>query len=210
MINIVMGVVRMLMTVEMTIRRGLLIISSSFMAGKEHFMFQTQWMANRLLSCNDRNKVYTGRLVSDVIYRFFENGYLLSTSMFCDKSARWVPVQLSWICGLAKNYYCFHFAILFQQFQIPSILIPEQEKLACQVVDFSLAQKEGFIQAYMEVFRKTDRQNALKHLKGCHEHFWAQVMRVKRNRAIIASEEEVRQACLCFSISSVLVLSNNN
>ena len=88
MINVVIWVVRILLTVEMTIRQGLLIISSSFMAGKEHFTFQTQWMANRLLSRNDRNEVYTGGLVSDVTYRFFENRYLLSTSMFCDKTVR--------------------------------------------------------------------------------------------------------------------------
>lgn len=55
-----------------------------------------------------------------------------------------------------------------------------------------MAQKNGFIQAYMSVFHESDRDVALGKLAGCHEHFRAQVTRVKRNRAIIPAEFEVR------------------
>jgi hypothetical protein len=33
----------------------------------------------------------------------------------------------------------------------------------------------------------------LKQLKGCHEHFRAQVTRIKRNRSVIQAHEEVRK-----------------
>ncbi|PLW37593.1 hypothetical protein PCASD_09034 [Puccinia coronata f. sp. avenae] len=39
-------------------KRGLLIISSSFMEESKHFTFQTKWMAERLVSCKMDNSVY--------------------------------------------------------------------------------------------------------------------------------------------------------
>lgn len=149
-------------------------------------------MKERLLACGQNCEVYQGGLVSDVTYHFFKNGYLLTTSMFYKEIARWIPVQLSWICGFAKNYYWVHFSILFQQFMIPLMIPSEQETLAQQVVDFSLAQREGFVMAYMDVFGKADQSAALKHLKGCHEHFRAQVTRIKRNRTVVTAGKEVR------------------
>jgi hypothetical protein len=70
-------------------------------------------MADCLLARNHKNKIYSGGLLSDVTYKFFQNGYLLSTLMFCEQLGRWVPIQLSWIRGLSKNYYKIHFAQLF-------------------------------------------------------------------------------------------------
>jgi hypothetical protein len=107
-----------------------------------------------------------------------------------------VPVQLTWICGLSEEYYKLHFAQLFQQTMIPSISQSERKTLSRQVVDFLLAQKEGFVNAYMEVFSETDRQIAMSKLKGCHEHFCAehfcaQITRIKMHRAIIPSHKEV-------------------
>ncbi|KAH9455700.1 hypothetical protein Pst134EA_033087 [Puccinia striiformis f. sp. tritici] len=180
--------------------RGLKIISCSFMEGEEHFTFQTQWMSARILARGNNREVYTGGLLSDVTYRFFENGYLLSTSIFCDQISRWIPVQLSWIRGLAENYYKVHFTILFRQFIIPSLTPSERETLARQVVDFSMAQKEGFVMAFMEVFGEADRSRALKHLKGCHEHFRAQVTRIRRNRNIVSIGEETNFERMCLAL----------
>ncbi|EFP75210.1 uncharacterized protein PGTG_01803 [Puccinia graminis f. sp. tritici CRL 75-36-700-3] len=179
---------------------GLLIISSSFKPGIEHFTFQTKWMAERLVSRDHNNEVYGGGLLSDVTYRLFETGYLLSTSMFCEETARWIPVQLSWIRGLSAEYYQAHFSTLFEQFDRPGFTVNDRDTLVRQVVDFSLAQREGFISAYMKVFRVTDRQQALSKLKGCHEHFRAQVTRVKRNRAVVPPEQEAQFQKLCLDL----------
>ncbi|EGG11287.1 uncharacterized protein MELLADRAFT_90744 [Melampsora larici-populina 98AG31] len=48
-----------------------------------------------------------------------------------------------------------------------------------------MAQKNGFIGAYMHVFNEPDRNVALSKLTGCKEHFCAQITRVKRNNVII-------------------------
>jgi hypothetical protein len=93
---------------------------------------------------------------------------------------------------------------------IPSISKAERETLARQVVDFSMAQKEGFVNAYMEVFSEPDRKLAMSKLKGCHEHFRAQITRIKRNRSIIPAHEEVRLFPLSLSfVQLILVLTES-
>ncbi|EFP89143.2 uncharacterized protein PGTG_14984 [Puccinia graminis f. sp. tritici CRL 75-36-700-3] len=169
---------------------GLRIISAGFQEDAEHFTFQTEWMAKRLVARDIDHKVYSQGLVSDVTYRFFLNGYLLSTSMFCEELSRWIPVQLTWIRGLSENYYKIHFATLFRQFLKPDITKEERDVLVCNVVDFSAAQREGFVEAYWEVFGICDKKIVLGKLQGCHEHFWAQVTRVKKNRHIVMPDEE--------------------
>jgi hypothetical protein len=111
--------------------------------------------------------------------------------MYCSEITQWIPVQLLWIHGLSKKYYKIHVATLFRQFMIPSFTKAERKTLARQVVDFLLAEKEGFVLAYMEVFGECDCNCALKQLKGCHKHFRAQVTQVKRNRNVIMAHEEV-------------------
>ncbi|KAI7965140.1 hypothetical protein MJO29_003238 [Puccinia striiformis f. sp. tritici] len=127
--------------------QGLFVISLSFMPNREHFTVQTRWMSDRLFSRNHERKLYDGGLLSDVTYRYFENGYLLTTSMYCDDLERWIPVQISWIRGLTEEYYQIHFATLFRQFWDASITPMERDHLVRQVVDFSKAQTEGFISA---------------------------------------------------------------
>ncbi|PLW39025.1 hypothetical protein PCASD_08466 [Puccinia coronata f. sp. avenae] len=118
--------------------QGLLIISSSFAREKEHFTCQTSWMAKQLTARLQNNQVYQGGLLSDLTYKFFENGYLLTTSMF--------------------------------------------------------SQKNGYVPAYMEVFQEGDREAVLKNLKGCHEHFRAQITRIKQNRTIIQAKDKAKFA----------------
>ncbi|EHS63272.1 uncharacterized protein PGTG_21489 [Puccinia graminis f. sp. tritici CRL 75-36-700-3] len=178
--------------------QGLLIILSSFLPKAEHFTFQTKWMADRLVAQDKNGQLYNGGLLSDVTYWFFENGYLLTTSMFCDDLQRWIPVQLTWIRGLSDKYYKIHFTVLFQQLFKHTMTMIEREGLASQVVDFSAAQANGFIQAYCEVFREPDASVARNLLKGCREHYRQSITRVKRNWAVITADEEepFRKACM--------------
>ncbi|KAI7965805.1 hypothetical protein MJO29_001553 [Puccinia striiformis f. sp. tritici] len=81
--------------------------------------------------------------------------------MFCDELARWIPVQISWIRGLSTEYYYIHFAILFRQFLKAQITPLERDDLVLQVVDFLKAQTEGFISAYIDVFRHGTRKEEL-------------------------------------------------
>ena len=163
------------------------------MPGMEHFTFQTQWMADCLLAGNKDNELYHGGLLSNVTYCFFKNGYLLSTSMFCEDLQQWIPIQLTWIQGLSKKYYHMHFVVLLWQFFTSGIIAGERDLLARQLVDFLLAQRNGFVSAYMEVFCVADKARAASMLKGCHQHFTAQVTRIKQNQSLIMANKEVRQ-----------------
>jgi hypothetical protein len=43
-------------------------------------------MAQRLMDRSEEgNSLYSGGLISDVTYRFFDTGYLLTTLMYCDR-----------------------------------------------------------------------------------------------------------------------------
>ncbi|OAV99803.1 hypothetical protein PTTG_25298 [Puccinia triticina 1-1 BBBD Race 1] len=178
--------------------QGMWIILSSFMPMAEHFTFQTKWMVERLLARNKENQVYSGGLISDVTYWYFETGYLLTTSMYCNDLQRWIPVQLTWIRGLSEEYYKIHFATLFRKFLAASITPAERDTLVRKVVDFSAAQVEGFVLAYIEVFQQGTRKEVRGMLKGCRKHYRQSITRIKRNRALITvdQEEPFRKACM--------------
>ncbi|EFP88787.2 uncharacterized protein PGTG_14126 [Puccinia graminis f. sp. tritici CRL 75-36-700-3] len=157
-------------------------------------------MQKRLLARDIDHKVYSTGLVSDVTYRFFQNGYLLSTSMYCEELARWIPIQLTWIRGLAERYYQVHFAGLFHQFLVSDFTKAERDILVCNIVDFLAAQREGFVAAYWEVFGKCDKMIVLNKLQGCHEHYQAQVTQVKRNRHVVMADEESTFQQMCMDL----------
>jgi hypothetical protein len=115
-------------------------------------------------------------------------------------------VQLTWIRGLSENYYKIHFATLFRQFLKPEFTPEERDILVRNIVDFSAAQREGFVAVYWEVFGICDKKIVLGKLQGCHEHYRAQVTRVKKNRHIVMADEEVRfNACNTSSYTADLV-----
>ncbi|EGG07266.1 uncharacterized protein MELLADRAFT_85895 [Melampsora larici-populina 98AG31] len=97
--------------------RGLRMISCSFLPENTHMTFQTEWMAEQLLSRDNDDRFYGGGLLSDVTYKFFVNGYLLSTSMYHGVLKRWMPVQLTWLRGISKKHYAAHFVTLMKQVQ---------------------------------------------------------------------------------------------
>ncbi|EGF97323.1 uncharacterized protein MELLADRAFT_85866 [Melampsora larici-populina 98AG31] len=134
-------------------------------------------------------KPYTGGLLSDVTYQFFENGYLLTTSMYNDKIERWVPVLQTWLHKLSRSHYKAHFVTLLRQIQQSSLSEKDKGLLCEQVVDFSQAQKVGFIDAYMEVFNVYDCvydcNIALLKLHGCEQHFLQAINRIKKNSSIV-------------------------
>lgn len=109
-----------------------------------------------ILVLQENNQPYSGGLLSDVTYRFFKNGYLLTTSMYNDTLERWVPILLTWLDGLDTAHYKAHFMTLFREIQKSSLSDRDKRQLCEQVVDFSSAQRNGFSEAYMEVFNIYD------------------------------------------------------
>ncbi|EGF98028.1 uncharacterized protein MELLADRAFT_96237 [Melampsora larici-populina 98AG31] len=170
---------------------GLRMISSSFLPENTHMTFQTPWMAEQFLAREEDGGVYSGGLLSDVTYKFFANGYLMTTSMYQSVIHRWIPIQLTWLYGLSEEHYVAHFQALMKQIKDAQLLPAERDILVRQVVDFSAAQKNGFIRAYMDVFDVTDRAQALGKLRGCQEHFRASVTRIRRNLNVIPRHQQV-------------------
>ncbi|KNE92997.1 hypothetical protein PSTG_13633 [Puccinia striiformis f. sp. tritici PST-78] len=106
--------------------KGLLVTSSSFMPGEEHFSFQTPWMAEPLVARDQNNKLYSGSFLLDVTFN--------------------QPISQN---SLRE---------FFKQFFRVTMTHAEQDAMACQVVDFSVAQTDGFVTVILgheeEPFRK--------------------------------------------------------
>ncbi|EGG04860.1 uncharacterized protein MELLADRAFT_88518 [Melampsora larici-populina 98AG31] len=166
---------------------GLRLISTSLLGANVHITFQTDWMADQLVRRDTLGKVYSGGLLSDVTYRFFHHGYLLTTSMYSEILHRWIPIQLTWMWGLEEAHYKAHFLTLLAQINAADLTYHERDLLVQQVVDFSTAQKKGFVSAYMEVFHENDPGKALSKLKGCHEHYRQSITRFKKNCNVVAA-----------------------
>ncbi|EGG09474.1 uncharacterized protein MELLADRAFT_95956 [Melampsora larici-populina 98AG31] len=181
------------------VQEGLMPDSQDKEAGDKWLMqfiyWSTNWMAQILVNEED-GIAYEGGLLSDVTYRFFENGYLLTTSMYLEKLERWVPILLSWINGLSQHHYKAHFKTLFVQIEQTSMSDEQKSRLTEQIVDFSLAQKSGFIEAYMDVFN-VSREVALSKLHGCEQHFGQAITRLRKNRSIVPWQDEKSWVAKC-------------
>jgi hypothetical protein len=164
--------------------------------------FQTEWMAEQLVRRDQYGKVYSGGLLSDVTYQFFNHGYLLTTSMYSEVLHRWIPIQLTWMWGLEEGHYRAHFTTLLRQISKADLTYHKRDLLVQQVVDFSAAQRKGFVSAYMDVFNENDPSKALSKLHGCHEHFRQSVTRIKKNRNIVNASQLVGFSHLSYNILS--------
>ncbi|EGF99848.1 uncharacterized protein MELLADRAFT_93987 [Melampsora larici-populina 98AG31] len=186
------GADRWLTKLEHWGKQGMRLVSSSLKIEEIHISFQGAWMEEVLLYESKSGESYSGGLLSDVTYCFFLNGYLLTTSMYNGKLERWVPVLLTFLKGLSTHHYKAHFKTLFTIIDQTSKSENQTRRLLEQVVDFSLAQRNGFIEAYMEVFRGSDKVEALSKLHGCKQHFMAAVTRIKKNSSIVPVDQDVR------------------
>lgn len=175
----------------LNLSQGLNFVSTSLKPTDGHISFQTDWMARNLITRYKDNEVYDGGLLSDVTYRVFRNGYLMTTSMYQMDLERWAPVLFTWMLGLETAHYKAHFVALLSQINEADMGSFEKDQLTRQVVDFSGAQKNGFISAYTQIFPGSTRDEALSRLKGCREHFRQSVTRIKRNRSMIPAPMEV-------------------
>eukprot|EP01137_Pigoraptor_chileana_P011972 Opistho-2@63672 len=136
-------------------------------------------------------------LLTDATYSYFkeENAYLCMSSVFCTVLKRWRPICMTVMSGLSHEDYLNHFTTLFNA--IPDEHIDELQSIATSVVDFSEAQLEGFIRAY--VARKSAwasarglpydeaalREEAMGAIRGCEFHYKQSATRVSRNHNVV-------------------------
>ncbi|KNF02935.1 hypothetical protein PSTG_03884 [Puccinia striiformis f. sp. tritici PST-78] len=102
------------------------------------------------------------------------------------------------------RYTSCSFQLLRQVVQ-PEITLVEQDLMARQVVDFSLTQVEGFKDALREVFDIHDPIKLDSMVKGCHQHFRAQVGKIGRQCLIIPPNQEKSFEFKCMSLLDLAV-----
>eukprot|EP01137_Pigoraptor_chileana_P024330 Opistho-2@92111 len=88
-------------------------------------------------------------MLTDTTFKYFAHSdlYLCMTSVFCTTLRRWRPICVSVMSGISTNDYLQHFTTLFEA--IPDEFVMDLQSIATSVVDFSEAQLNGFLEAYV-------------------------------------------------------------
>ncbi|KAF9522542.1 hypothetical protein CPB83DRAFT_917241, partial [Crepidotus variabilis] len=170
---------------------------------------QTPFMRSKLVSKNTLDEPING-LVNDAAHGFWKerNSLLMITSVYCPELFCWVPGLMSFTNGASTNHFKYHFMVLFERmaFEAEEQDIPVTDELFAGVMDFSEAERGGFIEGFVSFWleRSDNTRNerelleaAALLLRGCREHFRAGVTRISRAGAIIPvprQEEFVRRA----------------
>ena len=162
-----------------------------------HVSVQTPFMRGCLEDRSEAGRLISG-IQTDVTYKYFKTGYLLSSSVYNKRVQRWVPVLFSWIEGLSAAHHQPHFRIIMEMLRDSEEITDgeETDNLLSHVMDFSAAQRVAFQTSYADIFTNEDRDwdaaylHASSLCKGCAEHFRASVTRLKRNGAVVDSSSQ--------------------
>jgi hypothetical protein len=181
-------------------------------------IMKTPFMASRLIKSVpvlDHDAV--GGLVSDAAHGFCKEGnsQLIITSTYEPVHLKCcVPVLITYSNGGTEQHYQLHFFALFLGFaeecqrreivltddmlanvSLEDFPVPEECSSGyLKVVDFSLAERNGFISAFVEFWRHWEpngrtvaelRKIGSKLLKGCVQHFRNQIARVKKISGVV-------------------------
>ncbi|KAJ7658185.1 hypothetical protein DFH06DRAFT_1407814 [Mycena polygramma] len=161
-------------------------------------VMQTPFMASKLVKSTIDLEAVNG-IVSDAAHRVWRapNSLLIVSSTFEPERLKcWVPGIMSYSNGGTAEHYRIHFFHLFVSMarECGSRNIPITDALMANVVDFSGAQRKGFILAFIDFWlehapgeRSIDElmEAAEKSLKGCAQHFRNQITRVKKISGVV-------------------------
>ena len=146
-------------------------VSASHVLGQMHTCYMNDFMKNCL-------QQHDCGITTDATFDLFKWGKLISSSVYVAATACWVPVLLTWVVNLTEQDYVHHFVVLLQvifRLQLPP---DEEDKKVAQVVDFSLAQKNGFVTAYCQLKGITD--SMIEHLIQCDPTIMGLAVKISR------------------------------
>ncbi|KAJ7239613.1 hypothetical protein B0H12DRAFT_970817, partial [Mycena haematopus] len=168
-------------------------------------VLQSPWQRRIGLKDKIRTEAVNG-IVSDACHDYFagHNQLLFLSSTFEPTHLKsWVPILMTYSNGATAVHYRIHFLYLFRG------LAEECGKADREVrddlfanicvVDFSDAQRNGFIQAFVDFWLEFEpdgrkerelNQAAAGLLKGCRQHFDNQITRVARISRIVGPERK--------------------
>lgn len=184
---------------------------ASFLKDQFAVVLQTDWQRDLFLrgdaTAHESDRAGCAGILTDVTYKVFDNFYLCTSSIFSYVLGRWVPVLWSVLLQQKEADFADHFFHLFSLLQQNGVASSDIERLMSGTVDFSRAQRNGFIAAYTRwrsdnaafnslseqaqaAERKLYATHAATLLKGCLFHFRQSVTRVKRNGNFVAADKQ--------------------
>lgn len=175
----------------------------------DFILFSSVLLGSELILCSSvvqRDILYNEDFeifYTDVTYNFLEKFYLCTSVLYCTKLQRHIPVFSGFMAHIDTDHYYTYFLHL-----LTLLLTKDIDLVSYVILDFSLAQKNGFLRAYAECSRRKSfpdltSQNAkydsimksledegLKKVIGCEVHFKISAGRIARNGAIIDPDQE--------------------
>ncbi|KAJ7150727.1 hypothetical protein C8R46DRAFT_1305420 [Mycena filopes] len=184
-------------------------IVKSELVGGRFIVMQTPFMRDVLLQDQVRSwhqenlEAEAGRhgVVTDGCHDFFKQGVLLISLVFSQILMRWAPVLFTWIGTLDEHHHKSHFAQLIYAIAescTRGLGYAFDERLYSAILDFSTAQRNGFISAFVEFMcnripgwstlsdesRKSEasalRLRAEALIKGCIVHWKRSLHKIKQ------------------------------
>ncbi|KAJ7086352.1 hypothetical protein B0H15DRAFT_782057 [Mycena belliarum] len=161
-------------------------------------VMQTPFMVTQLVKNHMILRDAINGIVSDGAHGYFidPTALLLMSSSYCLDLDCWVPGIMTYANGATQEHFFFHFLVMFES--MASYAGSQGRTITDSdfknVVDFSEAERQGFVRAFVAFWKRrkdntrTDEEltkagSAL--LKGCQEHFRAQVTRIKKISAVV-------------------------
>ncbi|KAJ6479417.1 hypothetical protein C8R47DRAFT_1050409, partial [Mycena vitilis] len=166
-------------------------------------VLQSPWQRRIGLKDMIQSEAVNG-VVSDACYDYFDghNQLLILSSTFEPSHLKsWVPILMTYSNGASAVHYRIHFLYLFRGIaeQCRATKRNVTDDLFANVVDFSDAQRNGFIDGFVDFwleFSPNDRderqlkQAASELLKGCGQHFENQITRIARISRIVSPDQQ--------------------
>lgn len=122
-------------------------------------------------------------MVTDVTFKAVCDGYYLcSTVIYVPVMQRHVVIFQAVIKSLTTERFAQYFEALFAKFAI------KPESFLGMIMDFSMAQREGFLRAFLTSFGFSKAQ-AMPFLKGCYMHWRISVQRIVSNHTVVSPEK---------------------
>jgi hypothetical protein len=118
-------------------------------------------------------------IMTDVTFKAIEKGYYLCSSVIYNPD---VEKNVTFFQAIIKYQnsepFCIYFKKMFKKFALTP------ENFLGVLMDFSQAQRNGFIDAFISTFG-SDKETAMSYLKSCFMHWMQSVQRVKNNHALV-------------------------